>query len=622
MIKGELINVDHVKATNNRTIIKLAGSREVTIQPYVYLKSSDILEFLPSFNAYKKIYKRFVDKSTGSNKHVKVFPPYNVTQTISIPPHELRVTFRERISASDWKKAKVLEQFHYRGKGLNRIVGRRTVIIADACGYGIIGYGVLSATLAAIKPRFDLLRMDFKKQMESKMINQLVRIPRVVIHPEFRSIGLGVLITKHLIAYAREHWDINGYKPIMAEVVASMTEYHKFFEKAGFIRLGNTLGSPGNVIPKYGKGSWQSRPNHKNYNFFNDHTPKPYLIYPLTKKMHRYLESAGISPLRKMIPIKKGTIAPNTVTFKNVSATYKTHNGLTARSENVKRTFAVDSTQMYSPVLKELSLKISAGDVVLITGASGSGKSTLMKFLISQIEELRSSLDIVGEVSGINYHDTAKLDTNWNNELPLIDQVGDTIESGIALLNDVGLAEAHLYLKKPWQISDGQRYRFAIARLCDSKVKMWIADEFASTLDPLTASIVSKGLRKRAYKYGATVILAAPHSKYFLGSLIPNKLVKLRWGGIAEVFAVDCKWKFNDSEITIDIHNICSSKLTRISVGIMRSTGSIRLFQVFSELLPRKKLRANIPFTSLNDCVSVIVNCIEGVGDILYFGKG
>jgi len=622
MMRGEIFRVNDVIATNTNTIIKLADSREVTLQPYIYLKTGDRLEFIPNINAYKKIYKRFVDKSTGSNTRVKIFPPYCVTQTISIPPHELRVTFRERISASDWKKAKVLEQFHYRGKGLNKIVGRRTVIIVEAYGYGIIGYGVLSATLAAVKPRFDLLKMDFRKQMNTKMINRLVRIPRVVIHPEFRGIGLGVLTTKHLIAYAREYWDINGYKPIMAEVIASMTEYHKFFEKAGFIRLGNTLGSLGNIIPEYGKGSWQSRPNHENYNFFNDNTPKPYLVYPLTKKMHRYLESAGISQLIKMIPIEKGTVTSNVVTFKNVSATYKAHNGLTARSEKVKNTFAVDSTQMYSPVLKELSMKISAGDVVLITGASGSGKSTLIKLLVSQIEELRSSLHIVGEISGIKLHDTAKLDTNWNNELPLIDQVGDTIESAIALLNDVGLAEAHLYLKKPWQISDGQRYRFAVARLCDSKRKWWIADEFASTLDPLTASIVSKGLRKRAYKYGATVILAAPHINYFLDSLIPNKLMKLRWGGIADVFAVDCKWKFGDSEITMDINNICSSKLNRISVGIMRRTGPIRLFRVFSELLPRKRVRVNIPFTSLNDCESVIVNCIEGVGDILYFGKG
>ncbi len=622
MTRGEIFKVNDVKATNTKTVIKLAGSREVTLRPYIYLKIGDSLEFIPNINAYKKIYKRFVDKSTGSNKHVKVFPPYSVTQTVSIPPHELRVTFRERISGSDWKKAKVLEQFHYRGKGLDKIVGRRTVIIVEACGYGIIGYGVLSATLAAIKPRFDLLRIDFKKQMNSKMINRLVRIPRVVIHPEFRGIGLGVLIAKHLIAYTREYWDINGYKPIMVEVIASMTEYHKFFEKASFIRIGNTLGSHGNIIPEYGKGSWQSRPNHKNYNFFDDNTPKPYLVYPLTKKIRRDIESVGISSLIKRIPINKIAAASNTVTFKNVSATYKAHNGLTTRAEKVKETFAVDSTQMYSTVLKNLTMKISAGDVVLITGASGSGKSTLLKFLINPIKELKSSLEIVGEISGIELLDTAKLDTNWNNELPLIDQVGNTIESAIALLNDVGLAEAHLYLKKPWQISDGQRYRFAIARLCDSKRNWWIADEFASTLDPLTASIVSKGLRKRAYKYGATVILAAPHIQNFLGSLIPNKLVKLRWGGIADIFSVDCKWKFGDSKITMDMHNICSNKLTHISVGITRRTGSIRTFRVFSELLPRKSLCVDIPFTSLNDCESVIVNCVEGIGDILYFGKG
>ena len=441
--------------------------------------------------------------------------------------------------------------------------------------------------------------------MYSKSIYQLVRIPRVVIHPEFRGLGLGVLTAKHLMEYAREYWDINGFKPIMAEVIASMTEYHKFFEGAGFIRLGNTLGSQGGIIPEYGKGSWQSRPNHDKYNFFNDNTPKPYLVYPFTKKMSRtinkYLENASVPLLIKRIPVTKKIAGSNTVIFKNVSATYKAHNGLTARSEKVKRAFAVDSTQMYSPVIKDFSMKINAGDVVLITGASGSGKSTLMKFFIQPVNELTSSLDIVGEISGIEVPGTAKLDTNWNDELPLIDQVGDTIASGIALLNDVGLAEAHLYLKKPGQISDGQKYRFAVARLCDSKRNWWIADEFASTLDPLTASIVSKGLRKRAYKYGATVILAAPHIQNFLGSLIPNRLVKLRWGGSADVFSIECRWKVCNSKITLIMHNICNNKLTHISVGIVRHTRSVRTFRFFSELLPKKSLSHQLIYTTRYD---------------------
>ncbi|MFQ6105245.1 MAG: GNAT family N-acetyltransferase, partial [Candidatus Glassbacteria bacterium] len=214
--------------------------------------------------------------------------------------YRFEITFRERINIKDWEKVKELERFHYRGKGLNRLVGRRTVLLAEIEGYGIVGFGVLSATVPTAKPRFELLKTNFTNQMETKLINQIARIPRIVIHPEFRGMNLGVLMGKHLVQYAKEYWDINHYTPIMVEVIAAMIEYHKFFEKAGFIKLGYTTGyTQKPVIPQYGNGSFESRVNIKSYEFMRNQKPKPYLVFPLDpnlkeKIVQSYERSPGI----------------------------------------------------------------------------------------------------------------------------------------------------------------------------------------------------------------------------------------------------------------------------------------------------------------------------------------
>ncbi len=154
-----------------------------------------------------------------------------------------------------------------------------------------------------------------------------------------------------------------------------------------------------------------------------------------------------------------------------------------------------------------------------LDGATGE-KRTLVKFLTRHSEQVTSLMDIQGEARGVDHTQVATLDTNWDNSLPLIDQIGKSTREAIALLNGVGLAEAHLYLKRPCQISDGQRYHFAVARLCDSKKPLWVADDFASTLDPVTAAIVAKGLRKISWKLGSTLVLAAPHAEHFVDSLL------------------------------------------------------------------------------------------------------
>lgn len=616
----EPVKILSVKSSKLRTLVGLDKGTQVSLRPYIYLNVGDVLEFWPSKSNIENVYKIVGQESDEPFHRIRIHPAYSKSSWIAVPPHKFLVTFRERAGPSDSKATKILEQFHYRGKGLNRIVGRRTALVAETREHGIIGYGVVSATLAAAKPRFALFDTNFREQMNSKLINRLVRIPRVVIHPEFRGMGLGVLMTKHLVDYVREYWDIRGYTPIAVEVVASMTEYHRFFEAAGFIRTGETLGYEKGIAPMYGTGTWEKRPNSATYDFIGHQKPKPYLIYPLNSFVRGVLMEKGKLGSDRTKLKSRPKVKATPIILRRVSAEYRVTNGSTPRAEQVRDAFDVDSRQMNSPVLKNLFLNIDPGNVVLITGASGSGKSTILRLLSEDLQELRENMDISGTFSGLDHKSAARLTRAWDDTRPLIDQIGSSVKEAIEVLNSVGLAEAHLYVKRPFQISDGQRYRFAVALLCDSKKPLWIADEFTSALDPLTAAIVAKGIRKRAYYSGATLVIAAPHIQNFVDSLVPNTLVALRWGGIAEIVSIRCRYRVFSGFFELRIKNTGKQVLTDVNLSSIAVNGDRQVIAKVGSLGPQKRSEVVVlPLSEVEKFSGLVVMTQQHVGDIVYF---
>lgn len=164
-------------------------------------------------------------------------------------------------------------------------------------------------------------------------------------------------------------------------------------------------------------------------------------------------------------------------------------------------------------VYDNLKLEVNQGDVVYITGQSGSGKSLLLKDLAKQIALEQPVADI----------DKVEL-----LECPLIDQVGTSTDEAIRILNLAGLNDAYLFIRKPSELSDGQRYRFRVAKLMESGCKVWVADEFGAVLDRTTAKVVALNIRKFAKQCGATVIVATTH-KDLLAELAPTLYVEKRF---------------------------------------------------------------------------------------------
>lgn len=158
-------------------------------------------------------------------------------------------------------------------------------------------------------------------------------------------------------------------------------------------------------------------------------------------------------------------------------------------------------------IYDNLELEVNPGDIVYITGQSGSGKSLLLRELQSQMEN------------------TANIDQVEIDETKaIIDQVGKDTNQAINMLTLAGLNDAFLFIRKPQELSDGQLYRFRIAKLLESNASVWVADEFGAVLDRTTAAMVAFNLQKQARSVGATVIVATTH-KDLKEELGPNVYV-------------------------------------------------------------------------------------------------
>ena len=168
-------------------------------------------------------------------------------------------------------------------------------------------------------------------------------------------------------------------------------------------------------------------------------------------------------------------------------------------------------------VYDNVELRIGPTDIVYITGDSGSGKSVLLKALEKDIRQ-----DM-----GLRCINIA--DIKPRKDLPLIETVGKSLEEALELLSRVGLNDAFLFLRAYEQLSDGQKYRYKIAKMIESNAQFWIMDEFAATLDRDTAKIVAFNLQKLARQQGKAVLAATTHTD-LVEDLNPSVHIHKRFG--------------------------------------------------------------------------------------------
>lgn len=193
---------------------------------------------------------------------------------------------------------------------------------------------------------------------------------------------------------------------------------------------------------------------------------------------------------------------------------YHTDVERTERVLEIAEAFGLGLDDKEFVVFDNLPMEIEQGDVVYITGQSGSGKSTVLRELAAAMRE--GGL-VVRDIDAVEMLDK-----------PLIDQIGTDLQHGLELLSLAGLNDAYLYVRKPSELSDGQRYRFRLAKLIESGANVWIADEFLAVLDRDTAKVIAFSLQKAARRAGATLMVATTHHD-MVQDLAPSLYIEKRY---------------------------------------------------------------------------------------------
>ncbi|WP_437229946.1 ATP-binding cassette domain-containing protein [Planctomicrobium sp. SH661] len=194
------------------------------------------------------------------------------------------------------------------------------------------------------------------------------------------------------------------------------------------------------------------------------------------------------------------------------------------RASLVMDHFGIDFEQGEHVIARDLQLPLKSGQVALFTGESGSGKSSLMR---QAAAELRDRGDRVIDLDELTWDDRILVDL-----LPL------PLEASLQLLSACGLGEAHLMLRTPAELSDGQRYRFRLALALSQRPDWIIADEFTATLDRRLAKMIAFNLQKTASRSGTGFLLATTHDDV-VTDLSPQLHVRCRLDGHIEVVTAE-----------------------------------------------------------------------------------
>jgi len=184
-------------------------------------------------------------------------------------------------------------------------------------------------------------------------------------------------------------------------------------------------------------------------------------------------------------------------------------------------------------IIPPVTIDLNAGEITFITGASGSGKSTLLG-LIEQA---------AGDARVIRFDRLPE-----PPDRPLVDgfERGD-LPDVLRWLSVAGLSDAFVMLRRPGELSDGQRYRFQLARTlalveedaCGRAPVLVLADEFGATLDRTTAHVIARNVRKWVDRTPNVCFVAATTHDDLLEPLSPDVLIEKPLGEGVEVLRRD-----------------------------------------------------------------------------------
>lgn len=222
-----------------------------------------------------------------------------------------------------------------------------------------------------------------------------------------------------------------------------------------------------------------------------------------------------------------------TGTTYTVSKQFAWQGPLSERAVRVCRMFGLTIDRLTDRAAKHrCRVTVRPGDIVYITGPSGAGKSVLLR----ELQRCVPTADAI-DLGGIELPD----------DRTVIDCFDEDIMASLRTLSMVGLGDVFSILNRPSFLSEGQKYRFRLARALVSDRPFVFADEFCSELDRITAATVAFNIHRFAKDRTArqtalggceplpmTLILASSRED-LLADLLPDVIVSKDFTGEARV---------------------------------------------------------------------------------------
>ncbi|MEJ2039612.1 MAG: amino acid ABC transporter ATP-binding protein [Desulfosarcinaceae bacterium] len=216
--------------------------------------------------------------------------------------------------------------------------------------------------------------------------------------------------------------------------------------------------------------------------------------------------------------------------------------------KNVFKTFYVPHKIQ---ALVDVSIKVEAGEVVVVIGPSGSGKSTFLRCLNhletankghilidgidildpkANINKVREEVGMVFQSFNLFPHKTVLENVTLAQVVVRKRSKDAAAEKAMALLEKVGIVDK--INNYPDQLSGGQQQRVAIARALAMNPKIMLFDEPTSALDPEMIGEVLDVMKTLA-KEGMTMVVVT-HEMGFARE-VADRVIFMDGGAIMEV---------------------------------------------------------------------------------------
>lgn len=170
-------------------------------------------------------------------------------------------------------------------------------------------------------------------------------------------------------------------------------------------------------------------------------------------------------------------------------------------------------------LFQNVSLSISAGEIVGLYGKSGSGKTTLAQVIANYLKPEEGIVKVNKQklkstgaypIQLVWQHPEKAINPKWKMKKVLAES--ETVDPKI--LDALGIAPSWM-TRYPSELSGGELQRFCVARALGSNTKYLIADEMTTMLDAITQAQIWHTILQLAKKRSIGVLVIS-HDKLLL----------------------------------------------------------------------------------------------------------